>query len=250
MTADAAVLEKELCKFPALKQLDVSANPGLRLLPVGLLRVAAMLETFKCDGCPLLLPPQSIFSTPDRNPGRIKEFLQGCAACSDLNLSDIGLTPSVASEVAALLQFVPSLKQIDISSNPFLVFLPVGILRVASSLETFQCDGCSLLLPPQSFFSTPEQNPSSINCLFQDCILFSEINLSSVELTPEVAFEAAAVLKHMSVLRLDISANSGLGAVGVFSLLMAFECIHHCFGCFCYICCSLYFFSFASSSTN
>ena len=72
---EAPALAEQLGKFPALKQVDVSGNPGLRLLPVGMLRIAATLETFKCDGCPLLLPPQSMFSTPEENPRRIQELL-------------------------------------------------------------------------------------------------------------------------------------------------------------------------------
>ena len=54
-------LVEQLRKFPALKQLDVSANPALRLLSVGLLRIAADLDAFNCDGCSLLLPPHSFF---------------------------------------------------------------------------------------------------------------------------------------------------------------------------------------------
>jgi hypothetical protein len=110
----APALVEQLGKFPALKQLDVSANPDLRLFPVGLLRIAATLETFKCDGCSLLLPPQSMFSTPQDNPRRIRELLRnGC-----LNLSAAELTPNTAREVAALLPFYPALKQLDVSANP------------------------------------------------------------------------------------------------------------------------------------
>ena len=109
-------LVEQLRKFPALKQLDVSANPALRLLPVGLLRIAADLDTFNCDGCSLLLPPHSFFSTPDENPRRVQQLLQG----GPLNLSGSQLTPATACEVAAVLGHFPALKQLDVSANPAL----------------------------------------------------------------------------------------------------------------------------------
>ena len=109
-------LVEQLRKFPALKRLDVSANPALRLLPVGLLRIAADLEAFNCDGCSLLLPPQSFFSTPDENPRRVQQLLQS----GSLNLSGLQLTPAAACEAAALLVHYPVLKQLDVSANPAL----------------------------------------------------------------------------------------------------------------------------------
>ena len=113
-------LVEQLRKFPALKQLDVSANPALRLLPVGLLRIAADLEAFNCDGCSLLLPPHSFFSTPDENPRRIKQLLQDGDADTVMNLSGAHLTPAAACEAAAVLVHYPALKQLDVSANPAL----------------------------------------------------------------------------------------------------------------------------------
>ena len=114
-------LVEQLRKFPALKQLDVSANPALRLLPVGLLRIAADLDTFNCDGCSLLLPPHRFFSTPEENPRRVQQLLQGGdPAVTELSLSGLQLTPAVACEVAAVLVHYPALKQLDVSANPAL----------------------------------------------------------------------------------------------------------------------------------
>ncbi len=110
---EAPALVEQLGKFPALKQLDVSANPGLRLLPIGMLRIAATLETFECDGCSLVLPPQSMFSTPEENPRHIQQLLQH----GFLNLSATELTSNTAREVAALLELYPALKQLDVSAN-------------------------------------------------------------------------------------------------------------------------------------
>ena len=109
-------LVEQLRKFSALKRLDVSANPALRLFPVGLLRIAADLEAFNCDGCSLLLPPHSFFSTPEENPRRVQQLLQS----GSLNLSGLQLTPSAACETAAVLVHYPALKQLDVSANPAL----------------------------------------------------------------------------------------------------------------------------------
>ena len=128
-------LVEQLRKFPALKQLDISANPALRLLPVGLLRIAADLDAFNCDGCSLLLPPHSFFSTPDENPRRVQQLLQ----CGTLSLSGLQLTPAVACEVAAVLVHYPALKQLDVSANPALDCAAVSaIVRAVSGTAATQ----------------------------------------------------------------------------------------------------------------
>ena len=112
-------LAEQLGKFPALKQLDASSNPRLRLLPVGVLQMATSLEAFSCQGCSLVLPPQRFFScVPEENPMRIRQLLQSGSSDTQLTLSSLDLTAAVAREVAALLRHYPSLKQLDVSSNP------------------------------------------------------------------------------------------------------------------------------------
>jgi len=112
-------LVEQLGKFPSLKRLDVSANPGLRLLPVGLLQIAATLEAFRCNDCPLALPPQSFFSSvPEENPKRIQQLLQSGSSAVELKLSALNLTAGVAPEVAALLRHYPALQRLDVSANP------------------------------------------------------------------------------------------------------------------------------------
>ena len=118
MDDEAPALIELLCKFPALKHLDVSANPGLRLLPIGMLRIAATLETFKCDGCPLLLPPQSMFSTHEENPRRIQQLIEKGSSVTVLTLSAAELTSVTAREVTALLPLYPALKHLNLSANP------------------------------------------------------------------------------------------------------------------------------------
>ena len=134
MDEEAPALAEQLSKFPALKHLDVSANPGLRLLPIGMLRIAATFETFKCDGCPLLLPPQSMFSTPEENPRRIQQLLtKGSSAVTVLELSAAELTSVTAREVAALLPLFPALKQLDVSANPELRCTGAAVMLSALS---------------------------------------------------------------------------------------------------------------------
>ncbi len=114
---DAVALEEQLRQFCALQHLDLSGNRELMILSVPMLRVVARLETFKCHGCSLLLPPDSLFSSPEANPVRIRELLEGGSSETELNLSEAGLTPAVAMEVAAVLQLYPALKHLDLSSN-------------------------------------------------------------------------------------------------------------------------------------
>jgi hypothetical protein len=112
-------LAQQLSKFPALKRLDVSANPGLQLLPVGVLQIAASLEAFDCNDCALVLPPQSCFSSvPEENPRRIQQLLQSGSPATELRLSSLGLTAAVLCEIEALLRCYPALKRLDVSANP------------------------------------------------------------------------------------------------------------------------------------
>jgi len=133
---EAPALAEQLGKFPELKHLDVSANLGLRLLPIGMLRIAATLESFKCDGCSLVLPPQSMFSTPEENPRRIQQLLSKGSSVTALELSAAELTSNTAHEVAALLPLYPALKQLDVSANPGLDFGSVSLIIKALSGRT------------------------------------------------------------------------------------------------------------------
>ncbi len=102
MHSELPALAQQLLKFPALKQLDVSANHGLQLFPIGFLQIAAELDSFKCDDCALLLPAQSFFSTPGDNPRRIQLLLEHAASEFDLSLSqpkDLEATADVLKTV-------------------------------------------------------------------------------------------------------------------------------------------------------
>jgi hypothetical protein len=234
VVGDIVMLEEQLHKFPALKHLDLSGNAGLSLLPVAFLRVAARLETFNCDGCQLVLPPQLSFSTPDLNPSIIQSILDGRRTFDDekLELLNVGLTYTVTFEAAALLHCFPFLKHLDLSGNHGLKLLSVSILRVAARLETFNCDGCSLVLPPQCDFCAPDQNPRRIQEMLDSHYVSKEekLNLSNLGITQSGVSEALALLHMFSALKhLDLSGNAGLdsGAVAVFVKALSGKAIVH-----------------------
>ena len=196
----APALAEQLGKFPALKQVDVSANPGLRLLPVGMLRIAATLETFKCDGCSLLLPPQSMFSTPEENPRRIQELLSKGSSATVLVLSAAELTPSTAREVAALLPFYPALKQLDVSANPGLRCTGAAIILSALSGMLPLAAHCLLLIVS-----------CDCCCAGAGAAALQVVNVSGAGLVDDEAPALAEQLgKFPALKQLDVSANPGL----------------------------------------
>jgi hypothetical protein len=133
-----------------------------------------------------------------------------------LILSGTGVDDKLMLALAEKLHNAPALKQVDLSANPELHLLPVGMLQIAASLERFKCDGCSLQLPPHSFFSTPEENPSLIRQLLECGASETVLTLSNVCLEPT----HVAVLRHYPALKmLDISNNPGLGCRGASSIL-------------------------------
>jgi hypothetical protein len=127
-------LAEQLGKFPALQRLNVSANPGLRLLPISVLQMAATLQSFSCQSCSLVLPPQSFFSSVfEENPGRIRQLLQSGSLATHLGLSSLHLTATVAREIATLLAHFPALQRLDISDNPGLDHTAVSLILKALS---------------------------------------------------------------------------------------------------------------------
>ena len=87
-----------------------------------------------------------MFSTPEENPRRIQQLLQH----GFLNLSAAELTSNTAREVAALLEFYPALKHLDVSANPGLRCPGAAVILSALSgkillaahplLHYFPCD--------------------------------------------------------------------------------------------------------------
>ena len=137
----AAALQIQLSHFPALKHIDVSRNPGLRLLPVSLLHIAAGIETFNCIECSLRLPAQSFFSESEeascllQNSRNIQALINGSHTFFDqiLDFSGLDLMPSQASEIAYYLRFYKNVERLDISRNPTLS--RGGATTILSALE-------------------------------------------------------------------------------------------------------------------
>ena len=207
----APALAEQLGKFPALKQVDVSGNPGLRLLPVGMLRIAATLETFKCDGCSLLLPPQSMFSTPEENPRRIQELLSKGSSATVLVLSAAELTPSTAREVAALLPFYPALKQVDVSANPGLRCTGAAIILSALSGMLPLAAHCLLLIVS-----------CDCCCAGAGAAALQVVNVSGAGLVDDEAPALAEQLgKFPALKQVDVSANPGLDLSSVSLIFQA-----------------------------
>jgi hypothetical protein len=122
-----------LCKFANLKHIDFSDNPGLKLLPVRFLHMAARLETFNCDSCHLMLPPQSFFCPePDQNPSRIQDLLARRVCMQSLSLCGAGLLLGDVPCVAELLDLFPALDNFDLSAN-----MSLGLDGVKAILHSF-----------------------------------------------------------------------------------------------------------------
>ncbi len=228
-------VEEQLVKFTALEHLDLSHNEGLGFLPLGILRIAARLKSFKCDGCSLKLPPQSFFSSPEDNPRLIQQLLEGGASETALNLSavnlwDLDLCNSHAiqdfwkrsSYVAAVLQLYPALKTLDVSSNPNLIVLSDGMLRIIAGLQSFKCDGCKFFMPPR-LLNEADKIPG-----VAQQIIDGTANLSSLEsdiceemLQGNIWLEILQIVYPM-VKHLDLSHNKKLSGTGVVKTLTLF----------------------------
>lgn len=111
----AFALEKQLSKFVALKHLDLSNNGSLRVLPVGILRIVARLESFVCDKCSLVLPPQQWFAAADKNPGIVQEILSGKMEEVDFSHIEPYENDFVDCAVSFLRDFSPNVKHLNMS---------------------------------------------------------------------------------------------------------------------------------------
>jgi hypothetical protein len=206
---DIAKVLEELHKFPALTRLNVSANPEL-----GDIGAVAMMRSLLGTRIPVNCAPTGRAYTLFRD------------SLTSLNLSGTGLTLEAAPVMLEQLHKFSRLKHLDISDNPGLRLLSVGMLQFASRLDTFACDGFS-----QNLFSTPGENPGRMRQLLEtppDTMVHVEavweVNLAAAELTPAMAQEVANVLRLCpSLNRLDLSANVKLGSGGVCDILSSLK---------------------------
>jgi hypothetical protein len=212
LTLEAApTLLEQLCKFSALKHLDISDNPGLRMLSVGLLHFATSLDTLACDGF-----SQNLFTTPDKNPGQIRQFFQTPPeamtrgkACWEVNLAAAELTPAVAQEAASVIRLCPPLNCLDLSANVELG--SGGACDILSSLEGTRLATHLFRL---SIKHCPGTQASSLRYL----------RLSRTSLQVEGVSKLAELLKRFPNLRLlDLSGNVALDRTSVSLLIDALQ---------------------------
>ena len=144
---------EELHKLPALTCLDVSANPELRGTGV-----VAMMSSLVGACFPEPSYGACVFmSVCTHAPVESKSHM-----LTSLNLSGTGLTLEAAPMMLEQLYKFPVLKHLDISDNPGLRLLSVGMLQFATRLDTLACDGFS-----PNLFSTPHEIPGRIRQLFE-----------------------------------------------------------------------------------
>jgi hypothetical protein len=117
-----------LQRFAALQHVNISGNPGLKLLPVAFITAAARYKSFNCAGCSLVLPPQRIFMSPEDGPRAISEFFQS----TSLDISNSQLSFQSSAAVASVLQSLPSLQHVVMHSNPGLG--TAGVTSIVLSL--------------------------------------------------------------------------------------------------------------------
>ncbi len=117
---DVIAVEEQLVKFTALEHLDLSHNEGLDFLPLGILRIAARLKSFKCDGCTLGLPPQRLFAEADKNPGVAQQIVDGTVDLSSLE-SEFCEGINQEQDMRIWMEFLqivyPIAKHLDLSHN-------------------------------------------------------------------------------------------------------------------------------------
>jgi hypothetical protein len=218
----AAALQIQLRHFPALKHIDLSRNPGLRLLPVSLLHIAAGIETFNCIECSLRLPAQSFFSESEeasclmQNSRNIQALINGSHNFFDqiLDFSGLDLMPSQASEIACYLRFYKNVERLDISRNPTLS--RGGAATILSALEgtspfSFRKALSCACIICDSFFGAGASTSS-----------ISTLNLSDTSLVNADATALQQVLcKLRAIEHLDLSLNRELGSEAVAIILQS-----------------------------
>jgi hypothetical protein len=118
-----------------------------------------------------------------------------------INFSRAGLVFDDLNLLSEALSRLHSLTHLDISYNPHLRLLHPGMLHVVSRLHTFICKDCSLVLPPQALFSTPEEN----------VVIARDILNGKLDLSETLALHGRLTLSHSELVVSEIFDPSTLG---------------------------------------
>ena len=136
---EAPALAEQLRKFPALKRLNLSLNPGLDCAFVSLIAKALSGKAVLLHRHIFIPTLSSIYSTCSHCPTGAPHFVA-------LDLSGTGIE-SVPDDIV---QHLPGLQRLILDKCIQLKLLPVQ-LGALTGLESVSVDGCTALLyPPKS----------------------------------------------------------------------------------------------------
>jgi len=161
---EAPALVEQLGKFPALKQLDVSANPGLELGSVSLIFKALSGETRHLFACTFLCS-QFLLRRSHVSPGAL-EF-------AELNIGGIGVD-SLPDDIA---RHTPNLKKLVLDRCVKLSCLPV-LLGSLKHLEHVSVKDCTALVhPPISQQADPSKTADFLRQLHDDSVIWRRLKV-------------------------------------------------------------------------
>ena len=133
-----------------------------------------------------------------------------------INISSNHLKPVHLPDLLMNLRRFPLLERVTISDNPDMRFLSFEFMQFVSQLKHFDCDNCSLVIPPQRIFTVPGCNPSIVDGFIKS----ANIDISSLQLLPIMTTDVASILENFSALRhVTLSGNPSLQDQGVASIM-------------------------------
>jgi hypothetical protein len=165
---DAPALAEQLRKFPALKWLSLSLNPGLDCAFVSLIAKALSGKAVLLHRHIFVPTLSSIYSTCSHCPTGAPHFV-------GLNLSGTGIE-SVPDDIV---QHLPRLQSLILNKCDKLRFLPVQ-LGALTGLESVSVDGCTALLyPPKSVQSKSTNMAIFFKTLHKTSIMWQRLKVGA-----------------------------------------------------------------------
>ena len=149
---DSDQLLSLLQDFSGLKHLDISHNPTLRFLSVDFMRfVTTRLQSFVCNHCSLVFPPQREVwfqvDHPDADVQHALNGIQGFLNKSNIDLSDTKMNSADCLKIASELQKLVASMQSESSplQSPITINISKNPELKGSRLEGLD-SGCVLIL--------------------------------------------------------------------------------------------------------